>query len=104
MGNRLEGPAVTPADEDGDGVLGNLPRSRPGRRSERRAATRARQAQAGRRPTAARETASGRRASPTTPAEPGDGGPLDEAARLAGRAARLGLGIAGGVLKRLPRP
>ena len=84
-----------------DGVIGKLPRSRPGTRSPKRAA---------------RATGSGSRAAasrprdrpparPETPAEPIL--PL-RAARLAGQAAESGQRAAsraaGGVLGRLPRP
>jgi hypothetical protein len=104
------------ADAGAGGVLGNLPRSRLGHRSDKRtepgtssaAAPRARPSG----PTTSRAGADDgdpRRASarPVTPAPAPSsegGGPLGGAARVAGRAARAGLGVAGGVLKRLPRP
>jgi hypothetical protein len=129
------------ADEGSDearGVLGRLPRSRPGQRSDKRGGG----AAAGARGSGASDGARGRaagegegkdgrdRARPPTrpsrgaaaqPRPPAGGarqapaertpassensrGPVGEAAHVAGRAARLGLGVAGGVLKRLPRP
>jgi hypothetical protein len=104
------------ADAGAGGVLGNLPRSRLGHRSDKRAEPgtssaappRARSSA----PTPNRAGADGgdrgrASARPVTPApDPSSegGGALGGAARVAGRAARAGLGVAGGVLKRLPRP
>ena len=97
-------------ESDGGGVLGNLPRSRPGHRSDKRGeaaepappARRPGTAAGGARGGAARGPMSARAASPAP--QRSAGGPLGEAVRVAGRAARLGRDVAGGVLKRLPRP
>src|SRR5829696_9693485 len=90
-----------------EGVLGNLPRSRPGQRSDKRGA----RPGAPTRPTESGPAAAARPPSPdlqsaaaSTASGGGARGPVGEAAHLAGRAARLGLDVAGGVLKRLPRP
>ena len=124
--------------DDAAGVLGRLPRSRPGLRSDKRgvaAAAGARGANTGQggrwRPAGERAAKDARdgarrptqpsRGAAAQPRSPADGmrgalgertpasskssrGPFGEAAHLAGRAARLGLGVAGEVLKRLPRP
>jgi hypothetical protein len=113
-------------------VLGNLPHSRPGRRSEKRGAGRpaaaagaaaekaeaadsaaAKTPRAGRaarprKPAAARPKR-GRRAPPAAPPpEPRSRGPVEDAVQLAGRIAGTGLRVVGGitkeVLRRLPRP
>jgi hypothetical protein len=96
---------------DRDEVLGNLPRSRPGRRSDKRpsaAAERAAQ-EAERRGSAAAGSAPGTTGSPPRDEPEADvGDPLGGALRLAGRAAEAGLHVAGGIsrelLRRLPRP
>ena len=110
--------------DDEGGVLGNLPRSRPGTRSQKREA--ARQEQTSARPskssaraaeTAERRSAKAARpsgqASPrpdAPPPRPADGGPdpVGDAVRLAAGVAGLGLRVANGVtrevLRRLPRP
>jgi hypothetical protein len=99
-------------DDDG-GVLGNLPRSRPGRRSQKRdTAARAAETAERRSAKAARpsgQTAAGparRRGAKPPPAEGGD--PVGEAVRLAAGIAQTGLQVASGltreVLRRLPRP
>ena len=104
--------------EDG-GVLGNLPHTRPGRRSEKRAAGRpaetagaaARKAEAGGakaaatpRPRRARSSA----AAPEPADESGTGGPLEDLMHGAGKVAGAGVRVAGGLakdlLRRLPRP
>src|SRR5439155_13478845 len=106
------------------GVLGNLPRSRPGQRSAKRgggaraaassatrakASTPSRTSGAKRKPTAARKQAApaSRRARPRPQqpsaqptAAPGD--PLTAAVRAAGKVAELGLRTAGSLLRRLP--
>jgi hypothetical protein len=100
-------------DTDGDEVLGNLPRSRPGRRSDKRpgaAAERAAEDAERRGSAAARETPAG--TDPPPPAEPSaetaGSDPVGGALRFAGRAAEAGLQVAGGIsreiLRRLPRP
>ena len=77
---------------DDSGMLGNLPRSRPGRRSEKRGA--------GTRPTPPREA-------PSTEADRADD-PVGDALRAAAKGVGTGLRVANGVtrevLRRLPRP
>ncbi len=100
---------------DEPGVLGNLPRERPGRRSEKRAAGgpppdrsgRASKTGAARpkrtaspRSAAAAKRGTGRAPRPTPPARQTD--PLTGALKLAGKVAGVGLKTAGGVLRRLP--
>jgi len=75
---------------DDDGVLGNLPRTRPGQRSQKRGPR-----------MAAGAPAPGRQAAPQ---ESSGGDPLSGAARAAGQLAGAALGAAGAVLRRLPRP
>lgn len=101
---------------DEDGVLGNLPRSRPGRRSAKRethtagaAAQRAERTGA----PAARPAASSTRA-PKVEASPRAeerreasnpiSGALRVGAKVAGTGLRIATGVAGHVLRRLPRP
>jgi hypothetical protein len=83
--------------DDGGDVLHNLPRSRPGRRSEKRE-------QGG--PSRQSPVASRQKTAPT-PAEP-EGDPVGDAVRLAANTAEAGLRAASGitreVLRRLPRP
>jgi hypothetical protein len=78
--------------EDGGDVLGNLPRTRPGRRSEKREGQ--------------TETRRPRR-QPPPPPEP-DPDPVGDAVRAAAGVAGAGFKVAGGitreVLRRLPRP
>lgn len=109
-------------DED-PSVLGNLPRSRPGRRSDKRGSARAKpptqsaQVKAQRaaakaktqrsRPAASkpRARATGSSASrPPRAAQPASSDPVTGAIRLAGQVAGTGFKVAGAVLKRLPRP
>lgn len=105
------------ATDEGDGgnpggVLGNLPRSRPGQRSEKRGDPGPRSSAGAPSTVAAppggarggREHVGRRDEPPSSGEAPGQGGALEGAVRVAGRAARLGLEAAGGVLKRLPRP
>jgi hypothetical protein len=78
--------------EDGGGdVLGNLPRTRPGRRSEKRKGTTERS-----------------RPRPRPPEPPSRSDPVGDAVRAAAGAAEAGLRVANGitreVLRRLPRP
>jgi hypothetical protein len=79
---------------DGDGVLGNLPNSRPGRRSEKRPATP--RAAAKGRPVAAK------------PVEETQADPVRDVIRaasgLASVGARVANGVAREVVRRLPRP
>jgi hypothetical protein len=82
--------------EDG-GVLGNLPHTRPGRRSEKRDAK------------AAKPRAQRAGSSPAAPSsESGTGAPLGDLMHGAEKVAGAGLRVAGGlareVLRRLPRP
>jgi hypothetical protein len=113
------------ADED-PGVLGNLPRSRPGRRSDKRgdgAAPRAAAkkstgspAKAGdtgaarRAPASSAKVSAGGREAPRRPAPKGrqapaqaGSDPVAGAVKLAGELAGLPFKVAGEVLKRLPR-
>lgn len=77
---------------DDPGMLGNLPRSRPGRRSDKRSK--------GTRPAQPRAT-------PRSEAE-GPDDPVGDALRVAARGVGTGLRVANGVtrqvLRRLPRP
>jgi hypothetical protein len=114
-GKGLVAPGAEAGGPDGGGVLGNLPRSRPGPRSDKRAAEastaapRAARRERTKRSAPARATtdqgAETARASGRTPPPPESAGSaLGDAARVAGRAARLGIDLAGGILKRIPRP
>ena len=124
---------------DEKGVLGNLPRSRPGRRSDKRATTSSRPAKAAERaakasegdlpkaPAAGRSSAAPKAAgsarrttSPKVKPAPRNGPPPPEravpthsdpladavrvASKVAGAGARVGVGLAQEVLRRLPRP
>ena len=77
---------------DDRGLLGNLPRSRPGTRSEKRDGA----------------AAAERAPRPREPAEASPGAPLGKALRTAARTAEAGVRTAGDVtrdiLRRLPRP
>ena len=112
---------------DDGGVLGNLPRSRPGHRSEKRAGTTAANTGAAKRPEKSAANASTQaggatagaakrpqRAAPPPP-RAGDersaargGDPVGDAIRAAAGVASTGARVAGGVarevLRRLPRP
>jgi hypothetical protein len=107
---------------DDPGVMGNLPRSRPGRRSAKRASD-GKSAGKGGKATPARATAKkttaasakSRAAAPKSaappraphpPVKPSPRGPdpVGDAVRVAAKLAGAGIGIAAGVLKRLPRP
>jgi hypothetical protein len=100
-------------DGDPDEVLGNLPRSRPGRRSDKRPSAAAKRAaeDAERRGSAAargaRDATGSRPAGDPSPQQ-SEGDPLGGALRFAGRAAEAGLQVAAGIsreiLRRLPRP
>jgi hypothetical protein len=110
--------ADDPTRAEDAGVLGNLPRTRPGRRSDKRPAGRpaeaagaaARKAETGD-AAAARTPRRGRR--PASPAqkpspEPRRRGPIEDAVHaagsIAGAGARIAEGLAKEVLRRLPRP
>jgi hypothetical protein len=114
------------ADRDDEpGVLGNLPRSRPGQRSAKRAGGSAakrkatapksqRTARTARKPAASRRTAAGTgaastprsrpQAPPRAPSRQQGGDPLGQAVQLAGKVASVGLRTAAGIVRRLPRP
>jgi hypothetical protein len=114
-----------------EGVLGNLPHSRPGRRSEKRDAGRpgaaagaaARKAEAtdaaaarpARKPSRARRPAAAPKAAPAVHGEysagapdGGKGGPIGDVVHTATKVAGTGVRVAGAlaheVLRRLPRP
>ena len=91
---------------DEEGVLGNLPRSRPGQRSAKRANKPADPARASRTaPKRAKPAA--KRPPPPAQASPSSSpvsGVLRTVTSLAGGGARLAHGAARGVLRRLPRP
>ena len=100
---------------DDEGVLSNLPHSRPGQRSDKRAAgapgAAARRAERTGAPAAEPAPAGTRRPKPEPPAaaqEPEGHGPvggvLRTGAKLAGFGVRTAAGVAGEVLRRLPRP
>jgi hypothetical protein len=102
--------AEDPKGAEDAGVLGNLPRTRPGRRSDKRSAGRpaeAAGAAGARTPRPKRAAAQRKRASEPAP-EPQRGGPIDDvlhgAGRIAGAGARIADGLAREVLRRLPRP
>ena len=81
-----------PMEGDDPGVLGNLPRSRPGTRSEKRPAPEP--AGSATRPDS--RTRAGREDAP--------GGALGAAGRLAAAGLRTGSAVTRGLLRRLPRP
>lgn len=111
---------------DDSGVLGNLPRSRPGQRSDKRRAGTRTPAAAGPRPRKAtaqsaaakqrsRSGASPRTARPKgapraakqsrpapTQAPRAASDPITEAVRVAAKLTEFGVGVAGGILRRLP--
>jgi len=83
----MSGPQPASAgDEDGPGILGNLPRTRPSVRSPRRAEATRPEAEA------APATAPGDREAPTAASAAGDGSREQELEQLA----RAGLSLAGG--------
>src|SRR4051794_29471420 len=101
-------------DGDENGVLGNLPRSRPGTRSQKRSTGAGRPSGAASRAAEGAEergsaAASARGGGSPSSAERdrGGGGPLDDAVRAATKVAGTGLRVASGVtrevLRRLPR-
>jgi hypothetical protein len=114
----FSGVAADKSDEPG--VLGNLPRSRPGQRSDKRAtAAKGKSSPRGARATKASKSATARRARPAPKPEPPrrpepeaprsadpaahrSTDPLTGAVRLAGRVAEAGLKTAGDLLRRLP--
>jgi hypothetical protein len=102
-------------DDDNGGVLGNLPRARPGRRSGKRPAAAAERAAEraertgapGARPAPGAGAERNARLRPETPSA-ADGDVVGEAVRAAASVAEAGLRVASGltreVLRRLPRP
>jgi hypothetical protein len=88
---------------DEEGVLGNLPRSRPGQRSAKRANKPADTARAGRTAPKRAKPAAKRPPPPSQSRSPVSG-VLRTVTSLAGGGARLAHGAARGVLRRLPRP
>jgi hypothetical protein len=109
--------------ENSDGILGNLPRSRPGVRSEKRAggAAAPKPAAAKPKPAAAKPKAAASRPKPAAaktraasakpsppPPPPKEPDTVERAVQLVGDVAETGIKIAakvaGGVLRRLPRP
>ncbi len=102
-------------DPEEPGLLGNLPRSRPGTRSEKRsgktgskpAPKRSQAAKPGVKSTAA---AKARKPAPRKPAakppdpEPSAPNPVEAAVKVAGAGLRVAEGVTREVLRRLPRP
>jgi hypothetical protein len=114
-------PVVPPNRDDDPGVLGNLPRSRPGRRSDKRGggAAAPKRAPAKKRATgSAASKASSSSQSTKRPASPpraraqqrprpqaqrsSSGDPLSQAVQIAGKVAAVGVKTAAGIIKRLP--
>jgi hypothetical protein len=104
---------VTPADkiamsEENDGILGNLPRSRPGVRSEKRASAAAPKPKRAAKPKAEPKVAPPPPppAPPSPPDQPSD--PIGMALKAGETVALTGLKVAGRVasevVRRLPRP
>jgi hypothetical protein len=104
---------VAAEKDEEPGVLGNLPRSRPGHRSDKRGGTGGaastgapkRQARATTARTARSAPAPGADRERARQPEAGahrSGDPLSVAVHLAGRVAEAGLKTAGGLLRRLP--
>ena len=102
---------------DDGGVLGNLPRSRPGQRSDKRtgktaakaagarsAGQRGGPAAAGRKAAPASAGARSRREAPASAGADPVGGALRTVAGVAGLGAKVAGGVAREVLRRLPRP
>jgi hypothetical protein len=82
-------------DGEDPGLLGGLPRERPGTRSDKRSE--------GSRP---RSTPPAKRTLPPRPTgeDEDSGGPVRGAGRIAGAGLRAAGGLTRGVLRRLPRP
>ena len=97
---------------DDPGLLGNLPRSRPGTRSDKRASSSApKPAAATPKPQPTAKPRPGAKVSnprPRPAPEPQPGDPVSEAlkaaARIAGAGARTANGVTREILRRLPRP
>jgi hypothetical protein len=91
---------------DDRGVLGNLPRSRPGQRSAKRAVKTAGDRAARPKPAAGARRAAGAAAGERQAAPSGDpvGTAIRGVAGLAVTGARVANGVAREVLRRLPRP
>jgi hypothetical protein len=99
--------------DDDRGVMGNLPRSRPGTRSEKRKAagaqrktpsTQRKPSSTARKATAKPRTAAARAARPRPAPTPQRSDPVADVVRLGVKVAGAGLGVAASVLRRLPRP
>ena len=106
--------------DDDPGVLGNLPRSRPGRRSDKRGASSAqakKSAPPRKRAATNRTTAAAKKQAPRArpqagaqqrprpqPAARSSSDPVTQAVELAGKFAAIGVRTAAGIVKRLPRP
>lgn len=97
-------------DPEEPGLLGNLPRSRPGTRSQKRGTTtgskpapkRSQAAKPGVKSTAAARSRKPA-AKPPEP-EPSAPNPLESAVKVAGAGLRVAEGVTREVLRRLPRP
>lgn len=89
-------------------VLGNLPRSRPGTRSARRAAKPRSTAKAAGSGATARSGAAARKTASAPPPASHGADPVRTAVDLAVKVVETGVGVAskvaGGILRRLPRP
>jgi hypothetical protein len=108
--------AGSPVNENPDGILGNLPRSRPGVRSDKRAggATPPKRTpakpKAGAEPRAVKAAAEPKAPQPPPRQAPPQKQPdtMERAVQLAGDVAETGIKVAAkvavGVLRRLPRP
>lgn len=105
--------AGSPVNENPDGILGNLPRSRPGVRSDKRAGGAsppkrkpAKPKAAGAKPRATKATPKPKAPPPPPPPKQPDA--MERAVQLAGDVAETGIKVAAkvavGVLRRLPRP
>jgi hypothetical protein len=99
--------------DDDRGVMGNLPRSRPGTRSAKRKTaggasakgdTQRKSAASARKATPPRRTAAPRAARPRPAPAAQRPDPVADVVRVAVKVAGAGLEVAAGVLRRLPRP
>lgn len=95
------------ANDNEDGILGNLPHSRPGVRSDKRDRSRPTPKKAPAAPKARKPAAP--KAPPPPPPEPArSSDPIEQAVHLVGEVAETGIRamakVAGGVLRRLPKP
>jgi hypothetical protein len=96
--------------EEDSGVLGNLPRSRPGTRSAKRDAPARAARAAEQRGAKAAQPPRQARSRPTPPAQPAPtpsdpvGGAVRGAAKAAGAGLKLANGVTRELLRRLPKP